>query len=93
MDIDLVTSLGRESMKLAFLIGAPMLTAGIVVGLIVGILQSATQIQDQTIAFVFKLLAVFSTLSIFLPWIVSKTAEFSQKVFSDVPENISSFLK
>ena len=93
MDVETITALGRESLKLALLIGAPMLIVGVVVGLIVGVLQCATQIQDQTIAFVLKLVAVFSTLAIFLPWIVAKTAEFSRETLSNIPETTTVFLK
>ena len=92
MDIDAITSLGRESLSLALIIGAPILIVGVVVGLLVGILQSATQIQDQTVTFVCKIVAVFVTLAIFLPWIAAKTVEFSQKIIMNIPDSTTVFL-
>ncbi|MGI6401209.1 MAG: flagellar biosynthesis protein FliQ [Thermoguttaceae bacterium] len=92
MGIDAITSLGRESMTLALLIGAPVLLVGVLVGIVVGVLQSATQIQDQTIAFVCKIVAMFITLAIFLPWIVAKLVEFSQNVLSNIPETATVLL-
>lgn len=93
MDVETITSLGRESLKLALLVGAPMLITGVVVGVIVGVFQSVTQIQDQTIAFVLKLVAMLSTLAIFLPWIVAKTVEFSQNALTNIPEAATFFWK
>ena len=92
MDIETVISLGRESMKIALMIGSPMLIVGVAIGLIVSILQSATQMQDQTVAFVLKLVAIFATLALFLPWIVAKTAEFSQQTLTNIPETTTIFL-
>ena len=93
MDVDTITSLGRESMKLALLIGSPLLIVGLLIGLVVGTMQSVTQIQDQTVAFVLKLLAIFATLAATLPWIVTKTVEFSQNTIANIPETLTLFLE
>ena len=60
--------LGREALWIGLLIGAPLLAAGLVVALVVGLLQAVTQIQDQTVAFVPKIIAMAVALSIALPW-------------------------
>lgn len=73
-------------MALALLISAPVLIVGAIIGVIVGVFQSATQIQDQTISFVFKIAAMLAAFSIFLPWIAAKTAEFAQRILSNIPD-------
>ena len=61
--------LGRDAIMIALLIGAPVLTVGMLVGLTIGLLQALTQVQDQTIAFVPKIIAMVLALGFFLPWL------------------------
>ena len=63
-----------------------MLVVGLVVGLIVGILQTLTQVQDQTLAFVPKLLAIGGTVAICLPWLVDRMLTFSEDVLMQIPK-------
>ena len=93
MNVETITSLGRESMKFTLMIGSPLLIVGLLVGLLVGTIQSVTQIQDQTVAFVLKLLAIFATLATTLSWIVTKTVEFSQNTITNIPETLTLFLE
>lgn len=79
-------------MTLALAIGTPVLVVGVLVGLVVGVFQSATQIQDQTISFVCKIAAMFVTLAIFLPWIISRTVEFTRELLTNIPETATIFL-
>jgi flagellar biosynthetic protein FliQ len=81
--------LGREGIMLAMLIGAPVLLAGTVIGLLIGLLQALTQIQDQTIAFVPKLLAMLAVLSLCLPWILDKLMQYCADVIRNVPSVIA----
>ncbi len=85
---ELVVLLGRESLNLAGAVSLPVLIVGMTVGLVVGALQTATQIQDQTIAFVVKLLAMATSVAVFLPWALAKLAEFSTTLYENIPETI-----
>jgi flagellar biosynthesis protein FliQ len=77
--------LAREALLLAALIAAPVLVAGVVVGLIVGLFQALTQIQEQTVAFVPKLVVMVLALAISLPWVLTRLVEYSQELIANIP--------
>ena len=81
--------LGRQALIITLLVCAPILAAGLIVGLIVGLLQAITQVQDQTIAFVPKIVAMLVVLSFCLPWLVDKMMQYCIDVFSNVPNVIA----
>ncbi|MCA9205284.1 MAG: flagellar type III secretion system protein FliQ [Planctomycetales bacterium] len=84
-----VIDLVRESLIVALLIGAPLLVVGLVVGLLGGLFQSITQIQDQSVVFVPKLIAVAAALAVGLPWLLDRMLQFSHQVFSNAPRLLS----
>jgi flagellar biosynthetic protein FliQ len=67
MDTQTAVDLSRDALSTALLVGAPVLLAGVVVGLVISLFQALTQIQDQTIAFVPKIVAMAVILVICLP--------------------------
>ncbi len=67
----------------AVVLAAPLLLAGMATGLLVGLLQALTQIQDQTVAFVPKLLAMAAVMVACLPWLMSRMVEFTRTVFEN----------
>ena len=71
-----IVYLGSEAMKVTLLASAPMLIAGMIVGLIISIFQSATQIQEITLTFVPKIIVVMIAFALFLPWMMSVVIEF-----------------
>jgi flagellar biosynthetic protein FliQ len=71
----------REALIITLKIAIPILAAGIVVGLIISLLQSVTQIQDQTIAFVPKIVVMILALIVLLPWIISRMMEYASELF------------
>ena len=77
--------LGQEALLTALLIGAPVLLMGVIVGLVIGLLQALTQIQDQTIAFVPKIIAMVLTLMLTLPWLVERMVDYSETLISNIP--------
>ena len=79
-----VVSLGREALYVALLVAAPMLGLALVVGLVVSIFQATTQIQEQTLSFIPKLVAVFGGLAIFGPWMLTTLIEFTQNLFGNL---------
>ena len=89
MDEQLAIDLGRQALTVTLLIAAPVLVAGMVVGLVVGLLQALTQIQEQTVAFVPKIVAMLLVLSLTLPWLTSRMMEYSHDLIHDIPVTIS----
>ena len=79
MDPQAAVDLAREALVIATLIAAPVLVAGMVVGLVIGLLQALTQIQEQTVAFVPKLLAMVVALGLSLPWVLTRLIEYSRE--------------
>ncbi len=86
MDPQDVIDIGRQAIVMTMLASAPMLLAGLLVGLIVGLLQAVTQIQEQTVAFVPKLIAMIVTLALTLPWLLGQMTRYVQDVFLGIPE-------
>lgn len=80
--------LGREAIWITLLISSPILVAGLVVGLLVGLAQALTQIQEQTVAFVPKLVIMVLGLSLCLPWLVTKMVEYTQQLIINIPQTI-----
>jgi flagellar biosynthetic protein FliQ len=85
MTPDLVVSLGKETVKMVLLVAAPMLGLGLVVGLIVSVLQAATQIQEMTLTFVPKIVAVLLALLFFFPWIMRILMDFTVRLYTNIP--------
>jgi flagellar biosynthetic protein FliQ len=83
--MDLVLRAVREGLLLVILVSAPPLLASLVVGLIVGVLQAATQIQDQTLVFVPKLLVVALVLLAIGPLLGAQVLRFAQALFLAIP--------
>ncbi len=81
MDAASAVDLCRTTLLSAVVIAAPMLVIGMLAGLFVGLIQALTQIQDQTVAFVPKILAMAGVLVVCLPWLVTRMVEFTQVVF------------
>ena len=73
---------------MTLLIGAPVLLAAIVVGLVISIMQAVTQIQDQTISFVPKIVAMLVTLLIVLPWAMTRMIEYSTDLIREIPSGL-----
>ena len=81
----LVTDLARNAVMVALLVSAPMLAVAVIVGLIVSILQTVTQIQEQTLSFVPKLLAVAVTFLVAMPWILQLLVRYTTELFRSLP--------
>jgi flagellar biosynthesis protein FliQ len=81
-----VMSLGYEAMKLSLLLAAPLLLVALVTGLIISLFQAATQINEMTLSFIPKLLAVFATLVIAGPWMLNLTLDYMRTLFSSIPQ-------
>jgi flagellar biosynthetic protein FliQ len=80
--------LGRDAIVIASLIAAPALIAGMVVGLLVGLIQALTQIQEQTVAFVPKLVAMALAVGLTLPWVLTRLVEYSRELIETIPASL-----
>jgi len=88
MDTQYVVDLGREAIWMALLMGGPVLLAGMLVGLVIGLLQALTQVQEQSVSFVPKMLAMFLTISFLLPWLLARMMEYCTDLFSNIPKHL-----
>lgn len=89
MDIDIVVTIIQQASLMILLLSAPMLLIGLTVGLIVSVFQATTQIQEATLAFVPKIVAVLLSLVIFGPWIISTIVNFTRNLFLGINGFIS----
>ncbi|MEO1130908.1 MAG: flagellar biosynthetic protein FliQ [Planctomycetota bacterium] len=78
---DAMVDLVRNALLIGLKIAAPVLIAGIIIGLAISILQSVTQVQEQTLTLVPKIFAMTAVAILLLPWIVLRIAEFSIEMF------------
>jgi len=88
MNTELVLNISYETLKIILLISMPMLLAGLIVGILISVLQVMTQIQEMTLTFVPKIIAVFISMMIFGPWMLRKLIHFTIDVISDIPNFI-----
>jgi len=85
MTSDVLTDAAREAVMIGLEIVGPLLLVILSVGLIVGTLQAATQVQDQSVGFVVRLLAVVVSLVVLLPWMLDRLVVYSTDLFERIP--------
>ncbi|MBQ3853752.1 MAG: flagellar biosynthesis protein FliQ [Anaerovibrio sp.] len=85
MSGDLVVQLAQEALRTVLLVSAPMLGLGLMVGLMVSVFQATTSIQEQTLAFIPKIVAVFVAILIFGPWMLRIMVEYFTNTFVNLP--------
>ncbi|BCO08530.1 flagellar biosynthetic protein FliQ [Desulfolithobacter dissulfuricans] len=84
MSPETVVSIGRKAVETVLLASGPMLIAALLVGLLISVFQAATQINEQTMTFIPKIVAVFITLLIFGPWIMNLVITFTTGLISGI---------
>ena len=84
MGIDDVLIIGRDAMIVTLLISAPMLISGMVIGLVISVFQSVTQIQEITLTFIPKIFVVFVAFVLFLPWMIEVMLQFVEPLFGEL---------
>lgn len=85
MNMQTVLDLGFQALQLILLLSAPILGASLIVGLVVSIFQAVTSIQEATLTFVPKIVAVFVALMIFLPWMMRTMLFFTTQLLINLP--------
>jgi flagellar biosynthetic protein FliQ len=81
-----VMSLGAQAIQLTLLVSAPLLLVALVVGLVISIFQAATQINEATLSFIPKLIAVFVALVVAGPWMLAQLVAFMRQLFGSIPQ-------
>ncbi|WP_407609096.1 flagellar biosynthesis protein FliQ [Klebsiella aerogenes] len=83
-----VMAIGTEAMKVALALAAPLLLAALISGLVVSLLQAATQINEMTLSFIPKIIAVVATIIIAGPWMLNLLLDYMRTLFSNLPNII-----
>ncbi len=89
MNEAMIIELGQQTMFTILILSAPMLVIGLIVGLAVSIFQATTQIQEATLAFIPKIIAVLGSLVVFGPWLLSMIINFTLKLYT----NLNNFIQ
>ena len=88
MDQNVIMDIGNNALRLIVYLAAPLLLSALAVGLLVSIFQAATQIQEQTLSFIPKLIALVVALVMMGPWMLQLWISFTQDLFLSIPELI-----
>jgi flagellar biosynthetic protein FliQ len=83
-----VVNLVRQGLEIAILVSAPLLLTALVTGLLVSVFQAATQINEMTLSFIPKLLAIFAALVLAGPWMLSVMVDFTRRLILGIPTMI-----
>jgi flagellar biosynthetic protein FliQ len=84
MDSAEVINIGREALWVAIMVGAPVLIVALLVGLIIGVLQAATSVQEMTLSFIPKLLAMTAAIAIFGEWQMTIMIDYFRRIFEKI---------
>jgi len=85
MSQDSVVSLVVEMMGVTMKVALPMLLVALVVGLVISVLQAVTQIQEQTLSFIPKILGLVAVIAIAGPWMLGEVINYTQQLYSSIP--------
>lgn len=83
-----VIELGRQAVEVTLMVSAPLFLAALVTGLVISIFQAATQINEMTLSFVPKLVAIFVTLVLAGPWMITLLTDFMRRLIESIPAMI-----
>lgn len=84
-----VMTMGQQALEVTMLISAPLLGAVLVTGLVVSVFQAATQINEQTLSFIPKLVALAAVLVVAGPWMLAVITDFMQRLYGSIPQLVS----
>ncbi len=85
MSPDMVVSFGQKALEMALMLSAPVLLATFIVGLIISILQSATQIQEMTLSYIPKIVAAYIIILILGAWMLNKLLDYTKELIINIP--------
>ncbi len=88
MTPEFVVGFARQAMELALLMAMPMLGVGLVVGIVISVIQAATQIQESTLTFIPKVVSIFLALLVAFPWMLDKMVTYTRNLILEIPNYI-----
>ena len=88
MTPETVMDLGRQALEMTLMLSGPLLLAALVTGLIISIFQAATQINEQTLSYIPKLVVMFITLVVAGPWMLQIMIDYIRRLFESIPQII-----
>ncbi|HEX7116936.1 MAG TPA: flagellar biosynthesis protein FliQ [Steroidobacter sp.] len=88
MTAELIMTIGQRALEITLLLAAPLLLAALLVGLMVGVFQAATQINEMTLSFIPKLVGMAVTLLIAGPWMLKVLVSYTRELFESIPSLI-----
>jgi len=86
MNPDTVVHLGAQALRMVLLLSLPMLAVALIVGIVISLFQAVTQIQEMTLTFVPKIMAVFLTMVLAAPWLVRTMVGFTRQLIESIPD-------
>jgi len=87
MNVDTAVEITRQAVMLSLLVGAPVMLVAMLVGLVISLFQAVTQLQDQTLSFVPKILAMVATVLVLLPWIFGQIVDYTIELWQSIPHS------
>ena len=88
MTPEVVMNIGREAIEMTLILAGPLLLAALVIGLVISIFQAATQINEQTLSFIPKLVGTFLVLILAGPWMLQMMVDYIRRLFESIPQII-----
>ncbi|WP_343154323.1 flagellar biosynthesis protein FliQ [Buchnera aphidicola] len=88
MTPEYVMVLFNHAIKVALMIASPLLLSALISGLIISILQAATQVNEQTLSFIPKIISILATITILGPWMLGVMLDYMHNLFNNIPEII-----
>jgi flagellar biosynthetic protein FliQ len=85
MNQDVVINLAMQAMQLALKVGGPILAVGLVIGLVISIFQAVTQIQEQTLSFIPKIIGLAVVVIVAGPWMLGQMLTYTEELWSSIP--------
>jgi flagellar biosynthetic protein FliQ len=85
MTEDMILNIGKEALWTTVLLSSPLLLAAMVVGIVVGVIQAVTQINEATLTFIPKMIAIVVTLVILAPWMTQMITSYTTELFTSLP--------
>lgn len=88
MTPEYIVSMGSEAVKITIMLSIPLLGVGLIVGLFIAIIQATTQIQEMTLSFVPKIIAVLLALLASMPWMIERMTHYTSQLIMNIPQVI-----
>ena len=89
MGLDFIADISQQGVKVALLLAAPMLIGGLLIGIMVSLFQAVTQINEQTLSFIPKIVVIIGALVIFAPWMSDTLVNFTRELVINIPNYVT----